>query len=133
MARGGARRLPCAARSPSRRTAATFPGRLIDTSAPGNVSGGKRLGMAVTECRGPGKPAVAESLDVWFFLGLFLLKEAEMLPCAPERGEVGGALRSCSRHEELVHRLRALPPSLRPLPSSHTPTHPLTHSAIVQT
>lgn len=69
----------------------------------------------------------------FFFLGLFLLKEAEMLLCAPERGEVGGALRSCIRHEELVHRLRALPPSLRPLPPSHTPTHSLTHSAMVQT
>lgn len=49
-----------------------------------------------------------------------------MLLCAPERGEVGGALRSCIRHEELVHRLRALPPSVLFLRPTPPPTHSLT-------
>lgn len=51
------------------------------------------------ERRGPGKPAVSESMAEFEVFCLVLLKRAEMLLCAPVRGEVGGALRSCSRHE----------------------------------
>lgn len=133
-ARGGARaRLPCAVRSPSRRTAATFPGRLIDTSALGNVSGGKGLATVVAERSG--QPAAAEWKDgslVCLSVCLFYRRqEGRCALRSAERLEARCAPAADMKQNLCTGGARSLPlpipiAFLRTPPSLPSPTHPLT-------